>query len=140
VTPREASIVYLQHGCFVIPLRPRDKRPAVAWAEFQRRRATEAEIRQWWAHRPDLNVGIVCGRASSLGVIVGAPWRAAPDLAGRPRPHGWPMYLLWHPNRRGSVAVRPMSTGGGDPAWAVTYRGTRPMKGLAGISTAEPSR
>lgn len=64
-----APLHYLALGCSVIPLRPGDKRPALAWAEFTRRRATEAEIGEWWRRRPDLNCSIVCGRVSGLVVI-----------------------------------------------------------------------
>ncbi len=63
------ALEYLRLGLSVIPLRPADKRPTLAWAEFQSRRAREAEIRAWWAERPDLNIAIVCGRVSSVVVL-----------------------------------------------------------------------
>ncbi len=69
MTPLAAALAYVRHGVSVIPLRPCEKRPAIAWAEYQRRRAGEAEIVDWWAQRPDLNIGLVCGRVSSLGVV-----------------------------------------------------------------------
>ncbi len=62
----DAALNYLARELSVIPLRPGDKRPVMAWGEFQIRRATEAEIRAWWAERQDLNIGLVCGKVSSL--------------------------------------------------------------------------
>lgn len=60
---------YLRAGFSVVPLRPRDKRPLVAWADFQRRRATEAEAGSWWNETPDAGLALVCGRVSSLVVV-----------------------------------------------------------------------
>jgi putative DNA primase/helicase len=45
------------------------KRPVIAWKDYQTRRATEAEVRAWFA-RPS-NVGIVCGAISGVVVIDG---------------------------------------------------------------------
>ncbi|MFQ5803608.1 MAG: bifunctional DNA primase/polymerase [Candidatus Methylomirabilales bacterium] len=44
------------------------KVPLVPWAEFQRRRATEEEVRIWWTCWPSANIGVVTGAIS--GVIV----------------------------------------------------------------------
>jgi Bifunctional DNA primase/polymerase, N-terminal len=85
----EAAVSYARLGISVIPIRPYDKRPAAAWAEYQQRRATAPEIRQWWAHRPDLNVGLVCGRVSSLGVVDVDPRNGGEaSLAAYPAPAG----------------------------------------------------
>jgi bifunctional DNA primase/polymerase-like protein len=64
-----AALGYLQAGFSVIPLRHREKRPLIPWAEFQRRRSTEAEVQEWWAANPDAGTGFVCGRVSSLIVL-----------------------------------------------------------------------
>ncbi|MGQ9825486.1 MAG: bifunctional DNA primase/polymerase, partial [Desulfotomaculales bacterium] len=66
----DAAIFYLAHGFSIIPLRPRDKRPALpSWADYQSRRATEEEIREWWSRWPDANLGIVTGTVSGLVVL-----------------------------------------------------------------------
>ena len=52
----------------VIPVGP-DKKPLVKWEQFQKRLATEQEIRDWWAKNPTANVGIVTGIISGLAVI-----------------------------------------------------------------------
>jgi hypothetical protein len=56
-------------GISVIPIKARDKKPVGAWKEFQTRRATEDEIRVWFANKPTLNIGIVTGAISRVVVI-----------------------------------------------------------------------
>ena len=53
----------------LIPIRPRDKRPLIPWEEFQTRRATEAEVRDWLIKWPDMNLGVVTGAISGLVVL-----------------------------------------------------------------------
>jgi hypothetical protein len=67
--PKESALYYLFRGGSVIPLRSRDKRPAIAWLEYQERRASEDEVRAWFHRWPDANVGIVTGRISGLVVL-----------------------------------------------------------------------
>lgn len=52
----------------VIPA-TKDKKPLLKWEEFQSRKATENEIREWWKKWPDANVGIVTGTISNLAVV-----------------------------------------------------------------------
>ncbi|HXG90186.1 MAG TPA: bifunctional DNA primase/polymerase [Vicinamibacterales bacterium] len=57
-------------GWSLIPLKYRDKRPALAsWTEFQQRPATYAELEQWFDRPEPLNVGIVTGTVSGIFVI-----------------------------------------------------------------------
>jgi hypothetical protein len=65
----QKAFEYLRRGWSVIPIRPHDKRPAIRWMEFQHRLATEDEIREWYRHWPEGNVGIVTGAISSLVVV-----------------------------------------------------------------------
>jgi hypothetical protein len=53
----------------VIPIERHAKRPLVAWLEFQSRLASTREVEGWFAHWPEVNVGIVTGRVSGLVVI-----------------------------------------------------------------------
>jgi len=53
----------------VIPAQPGGKRPLVPWIEYQSRRPTEKEIRQWWQQYPNANIGIVTGKISGIVVI-----------------------------------------------------------------------
>jgi hypothetical protein len=64
-TRLQAALDYRDQGRSVIPVEPGAKVPAVRWTRFQVERATERQIRRWWAFA-DFNVGIVCGRISNL--------------------------------------------------------------------------
>jgi hypothetical protein len=66
---RAAAQAYAARGWSVIPFEPRDKRPLVAWTEFQQRRAAVDEIDAWLRHWPQANVGIVTGHVSGLVVV-----------------------------------------------------------------------
>ena len=83
----ETAIEYSRIGLSVIPV-GRDKKPLVAWKEFQNRIASEDEINQWWAQWPQANVGIVTGAVSDLIVLdcdneaAFEEWRAKLQSAG----------------------------------------------------------
>jgi hypothetical protein len=78
----EAGLKYNSLGLSVLPVCPPDhagvhvfghrkctspgKGPLILWAEKQTERASEAEIRSWWAKLPNSNVGIVLGPVSGL--------------------------------------------------------------------------
>jgi hypothetical protein len=63
------AMEYLKkHGCSVIPVK-KNKQPYVPWTEFQERKATSDEIREWWQKWPSANVGIVTGKISGIVVI-----------------------------------------------------------------------
>lgn len=64
-----AALNYRKVGFSVIPVKHGDKRPLIAWQEFQKRRAEEEEITAWWVSHPDANVGIVTGEISDLFII-----------------------------------------------------------------------
>ena len=65
-----AALDYARRGFSVIPLKPRDKRPALqSWKDYQSRCATEEEIRAWWQRIPNANVGIVTGAISKIVVL-----------------------------------------------------------------------
>lgn len=67
--PLDTALRLLSMGLSVIPLRARDKRPTEHWEEFQRRKASEHEIRDWFTGHPDLNIGIVTGAISGVVVV-----------------------------------------------------------------------
>jgi hypothetical protein len=57
-------------GWSLIPLKARDKRPAIAsWGEYQTRPATYVELQRWFDRPDSINVGIVTGLVSGIFVI-----------------------------------------------------------------------
>jgi hypothetical protein len=84
-----SALAYLRRGWSVIPVLPRDKRPAIPWASYQRARADEAEIREWYSRWPDANIGIVTGAVSSLVVLDVDPLHGGDKSVGElERAHG----------------------------------------------------
>lgn len=45
------------------------KTPLVAWAEYQARVPTEAEVEKWWRQWPSANIGLACGEVSGVVVV-----------------------------------------------------------------------
>jgi len=52
----------------IIPVRP-DKKPFIKWEDFQKRKPTVEEIKEWWTRWPEANIGIVTGAISGVVVI-----------------------------------------------------------------------
>lgn len=69
-TTLEMARTYIAKGFSIIPLRLRDKRPAIgSWKEFQSRQPTDAELVQWFDDGTDRNLGIVTGEVSGIDVV-----------------------------------------------------------------------
>ena len=66
---QQAALDYLHRGWSVIPMRTRDKRPAIRWQNLQTTPACEKELRGWFRRWPEDNVGIVTGAVSGLVVL-----------------------------------------------------------------------
>ncbi|MDH5263520.1 MAG: bifunctional DNA primase/polymerase [Betaproteobacteria bacterium] len=66
---REAALAALARGWSVIPVLERSKRPAIAWRDFQSRRARPAEMEVWLHHMPKANIAVVTGAISGLVVV-----------------------------------------------------------------------
>ena len=65
----EQALRYLNHGFSVIPV-GRDKKPLLSsWAEYQKRKPTEAEVREWWFKYEPVGVAIITGQISGLVVL-----------------------------------------------------------------------
>lgn len=61
----QSAMHYHNEGLNVIPIVFRDKRPALpAWEEYQTRRSTKAEIKEWFGNGQPHNLGIVHGEVS----------------------------------------------------------------------------
>lgn len=64
-----AALNYLSNGYSVIPLMPRSKKPLIDWKEYQSRRASESEVKEWFTKTKDANLGIVTGSVSGVSVV-----------------------------------------------------------------------
>lgn len=53
---------YRDLGYHPIPCAPGEKRPLVAWKDFQTTQPTADQVEAWWARTPDANVALVLGR------------------------------------------------------------------------------
>ncbi len=101
----DTALEYAGRGLSIIPCRP-DKKPFIAWQRYQTKRATPAEIREWWAKWPTAMIGIVTGPISNLFVIdcdteaghaeieALLPEALVTPIARTPR-GGWHMYFLF---------------------------------------------
>lgn len=79
----ECALQYCKKGLSVIPIMgptytygetekektDNSKKPLVSWLPYQKERATEAQIREWWHKWPQANVGIVTGAISGITVF-----------------------------------------------------------------------
>ena len=65
----EHALAYLKAGASVFPV-GKDKRPLIpSWIEYQKRRATEDEVKEWWKTWQDANIAIVTGEISGVTVV-----------------------------------------------------------------------
>lgn len=67
--PLEAALAYAERHWSVVPIVARGKRPLVRWMPYQQDRADPRQIRDWFRHWPEANVGIVTGIVSGLVVL-----------------------------------------------------------------------
>lgn len=69
MTELEAAVnAFSRRGLSIIRCGP-DKRPLGPWAEFQRRRPTKRELREWFGGGASASIGVVCGPVSG-GLVV----------------------------------------------------------------------
>jgi len=61
---------YREQGFNLVPLKFRDKVPAVKWDEYQQRLITDEEIKEYWNGEIRHNVGIVCGQISGNLTVI----------------------------------------------------------------------
>lgn len=63
------ALEYLEFGFSIIPV-GRDKKPLVkSWTEYQNRKPTEDEVRQWWFEFEPSGVAIITGKISGIVVL-----------------------------------------------------------------------
>jgi replicative DNA helicase len=71
MTIYDFAVYYVKQLKFsVIPIKPKDKKPFLhSWKEFQKRKATTAELKKWFKNT-DNNIAIVTGKISGGLVVV----------------------------------------------------------------------
>ncbi len=55
---------YLFQGFSVVPVPHESKRPTIDWKQYQTERVSVGVARDWFEHRGDLGIGIICGKVS----------------------------------------------------------------------------
>lgn len=66
----EAALLYREKfDLSIIPMVPGEKRASIKWKEFQTRKPTIEEIRQWWKESPNSNIGIITGKLNNICVV-----------------------------------------------------------------------
>lgn len=63
------ALSYLDRGWSVVPVQAGGKTALVKWKDYQERRPTPDEIRQWWTQWPDANIAVITGSISGLIVL-----------------------------------------------------------------------
>jgi len=61
------------------------KKPAIKWQKYQKQRATEEELTQWFGGDSKLNIAIVTGEKSGI-IVVDIDGKAAEDFAEKHLP------------------------------------------------------
>jgi len=65
----KSALWYLEHMNFsVIPIK-KNKKPFIKWTEYQKTLPTREQVKDWWTHYPNANIGIVTGEVSGIDVI-----------------------------------------------------------------------
>ncbi|HHV62226.1 MAG TPA: hypothetical protein GXX51_06270, partial [Firmicutes bacterium] len=67
---QQMALNYYRLGWSIIPLQPKNKKPAVpSWESYQKSRAAEEQIKRWWEGDSSFNIGIVTGAISGIVVL-----------------------------------------------------------------------
>lgn len=67
---RDEALGYVDLGWSVLPVRPDEKRPYMAnWLQYERQRATRAQVEGWFSSLSNAGVGLVTGRISGVVVL-----------------------------------------------------------------------
>ena len=74
----EAALTWYDAGCSVIPIRADGtKKPTFDWKQFMTTPARRSQVEHWFAHNPQLGIGIICGKVSGNLEMLELEGRAA---------------------------------------------------------------
>lgn len=65
----EAALQYLKRGWNLIPVAQNKHPYLTSWKEYQSKKVTEKEVREWWTKWPNANIAILTGAISDIVVI-----------------------------------------------------------------------
>ena len=119
---KKIALKYLNEGFSVIPVGS-DKKPKIAWIEFQKRHATEEEVEKWWTTWPDANIGIVTGEISGItvidvekgGSVTGLPMTKVAKTGGE----GWHYYYKYEPGIGNKARIKELMDIRGEGGYVV---------------------
>lgn len=121
---KTAALKYLKNGKSIFPV-GNDKKPLIAWEEYQTRLATVDEVEKWWGLYPDANIGLVTGKISGITVVdfdLGSEsCNAFPEtLTVRTGYGGYHLYYEYYPIRN-KTGILPHVDIRGDGGYVVAY-------------------
>lgn len=66
----DTALEYAEMGFSVIPIFAGKKKPSyIKWEPYQKEKATQDQIKEWWHKWPSANIGIVTGKISGICVV-----------------------------------------------------------------------
>lgn len=95
---QKAALGYLKKNISLVPVK--NKIPLIKWEEFQNRRPTEEEVKEWFKKWPDANIAMVAGKISGLTVVdveaQGDPKQFPATMTVKSGGGGWHFYYQYH--------------------------------------------
>lgn len=68
-TMLEYAELYFSKGFSLIPVKLKQKRPAIRWKKYQLRKPTHDELKKWFGHKRGYGIGIVTGNISGTCIL-----------------------------------------------------------------------
>ncbi len=101
----------------------KDKKPLIPWKEFQSRKPTEDEVREWFKKFPDMNIGIITGKISDLIVVdveKGGDVSDLPDtLISKTGGGGWHYYYRYTEGITNKARIRKLTDIRGEAGFVI---------------------
>ncbi len=121
---KQIALKYLKNNKSIFPV-GKDKKPLIAWEEYQTRLATVEEVEKWWSTYPEANIGLVTGKISSVTVVdfdLGSEdYQTFPEtLTVKTGSGGYHLYYQYYPIRN-KAGILPHIDIRGDGGYVVAY-------------------
>jgi len=87
-TSQHAALVYWNMVQHPIPILDDEKKAAIKWEPYQKKRPTQQEIRQWWPPGSRKNIALVLGPIPRL-LVLNVNQKHGDDGLSTLRRHGW---------------------------------------------------